>query len=586
MGGTKPWPEVPVGNKDHTDAAVVIIGAGISGMCMAIDLIKRNSLQNFVILEKSSSIGGTWHDNKYPGCCCDVWSMLYSYSFEQNPDWTREYPGQEEILDYLRNVAQKYQLYKHIRFNTSVEQATWDDATNRWKVDVKVTGGKDAEFNPAYSINCDFLVSAVGQLNQPRYPDIEGLEDFKGKIMHSARWDWSYNLEGKNVGVIGNGATAAQIIPEILPSTSSLTIYQRSPNWVIPRLDGPVSALRRAIYRYLPPVRWRIRAGMMDFRESFYDAVTDGSSEFADMLRTTCVDAMKTQIPSGGETGLWDKLTPSYNPGCKRVIISDDYYPAVASPKTTLETSKIARITETGIEMTDGTHHAHDLIVLATGFRTVEFLFPIHVTGTGGCSLADIWSGGASALYGTTVPSLPNFGMFYGPNTNLGHNSIILMIEAQSRYLNTLVSAVLDARNRGAKIGLMPKETRTEAFNDKIQEILKKSSFADPNCGSWYKNAEGRITNNWSGTVVEYQEMLSKVDWEDFETTAGKGVSGGESASRVVFGGGKLETKIGRVREETVVSNTVLALGTLSAVAAGAAWVWRGQLPKRLGLRA
>lgn len=176
-----------------------------TGMCMAIDLIKRNQCHNFIIVEKSSSIGGTWHDNKYPGCCCDVWSMLYSYSFEQNPDWTREYPGQEEILDYLRNVAQKYQLYKYIRFNTSVEAATWDDQKNRWKVDVKVTGGKDAEFNPEYTIETDFLVSAVGQLNQPRYPDIEGLENFKGKIMHSARWDWSYSLEGKKVGIIGNG---------------------------------------------------------------------------------------------------------------------------------------------------------------------------------------------------------------------------------------------------------------------------------------------------------------------------------------------------------------------------------------------
>jgi cation diffusion facilitator CzcD-associated flavoprotein CzcO len=182
-------------------------------MCMAIDLLKRNSLQNFIILEKSSSIGGTWHDNKYPGCCCDVWSMLYSYSFEQNPDWTREYPGQEEILDYLRNVARKYNLYKYIRFNTSVQEAHWDDEKKRWKVDVKVTGGKDAEFNPDYSIESDFLVSAVGQLNQPQYPDIEGLESFKGKIMHSARWDWSHSLEGKKVGIIGNGTSLSSHLP-------------------------------------------------------------------------------------------------------------------------------------------------------------------------------------------------------------------------------------------------------------------------------------------------------------------------------------------------------------------------------------
>jgi hypothetical protein len=235
----------------------------------------------------------------------------------------------------------------------------------------------------------------------------------------------------------------------------------------------------------------------------------------------------------------------------------------------------------------NGTTYDHDTLVLATGFRTVEFLYPIKLTGTNGRSLSDIWSssGGATALYGTTVPSVPNFGMFYGPNTNLGHNSIILMIEAQSRYLNTLVSAVLDARNRDCRIGIMPRLDRTEVFNEKIQDVLRESSFADPKCGSWYKNAEGRITNNWSGTVVQYQHVLSKVDWEDYETTDGRGEQG-ERASKVVFGSGRQETKIGRVREETMVSNTVLALGGLSAVAAGAAWVYRGKLPKRLGLRA
>jgi hypothetical protein len=329
---------------------------------------------------------------------------------------------------------------------------------------------------------------------------------------------------------------------------------------------------------------------MMDFRESFHDAVTSGESEFADIIRTSCVDMMKQHIPNRPQ--LWQKLTPDYNPGCKRVIISDDYYPALANPKTTLETNKIRRITETGIEMEDGTHHEHDLIVLATGFRTIEFLYPIKVTGTKDRSLSAIWSNGASALYGVTVPSLPNFGMFYGPNTNLGHNSIILMIEAQSRYLNALVSAVLDARTRGERIGLMPKKDRTDAFNEVMQEVLMNSSFADPKCGSWYKNKDGKITNNWSGTVVDYQKVLSKVDWEDFETTAAQNREGaraedeGGSASKVVFGSGKQETRVGRVREETMVSNTVLALGTLSAVAAGAAWMYRGnwKMPKRLVL--
>ncbi|KAF2125990.1 cyclohexanone 1,2-monooxygenase [Dothidotthia symphoricarpi CBS 119687] len=580
MGGSMPWPQVPVGNKDHTSAAVVIIGAGISGMCMAIDLIKRNQCHNFIILEKGTSVGGTWHDNKYPGCCCDVASLLYSYSFEQNPDWTRAYPGQEELLEYLQNVANKYKLHKYIRFNTSVSSATWNDTTSRWTVDVNVTGGKAAEFSPAYSIDCDFLISAVGQLNQPRYPEIEGIEDFQGRIMHSARWDWSYDLQGKKVGMIGNGATAAQIAPAIVDVTEKMTVYQRSPNWVIPRGDAPISAFHRALRRYLPPVRWRERSLMMDFRESFHDAVTAPDSAYAELIRSECKRMLGENFPDDAE--LRAKLTPDYNPGCKRVIITDDFYPALASPKTTVETTGIKRITPTGIEMENGTHYEHDIIVLATGFRTVEFLFPIHVTGTQNRSLSDIWSGGATALYGTTVPSLPNFGMFYGPNTNLGHNSIILMIEAQSRYLNTMVGAVLDARNRGAKLGLMPKQSSTDAFNDKIQEILSNSSFGDPKCASWYKNEAGKVTNNWSGTVVEYQEMLSKVNWEDFETT-GEG-EGNVSASKVVFGGGKRETKIGRVTEETTVSTTALVVGMVSATV-GAVLYYRGLLPKRLGLR-
>jgi len=325
----------------------------------------------------------------------------------------------------------------------------------------------------------------------------------------------------------------------------------------------------------------------MDFREAFFSAVTDSTSPFAGQIREWCTAMLKAQIPNKPE--LWDKLTPNYSPGCKRVIITDDYYPAIADSKTTLETSKIRRVTETGVEIEDENgdtkHHEHDMLVLATGFRTVEFLYPMQVTGTNARPLSDIWQDGASALYGTTVPSLPNFGMFYGPNTNLGHNSIVLMIEAQSRYLNTLVSAVLDAKSRGSPIGIMPKESKTSAFNDKIQQVLAKSSFADPNCGSWYKNKDGKITNNWSGTVVEYQKVLSKVDWEDFEIAGDEaGAREGEvrSASKVVFGHGKKETRIGRVKEEIAISNAGLLMGAASVVALGAAWVWRGKLPMRL----
>lgn len=213
MIGDQPWPQVPVGNKDHGQAAVLIIGAGISGLCTAIDLIKRNNCRNFTIVERSAGLGGTWHDNKYPGCCCDVWSTLYSYSFAQNSDWTREYPGQEEILSYLMGVAQEYNLYQHIRFNTTVEEARWDDELLKWRTKVTMpSGSKEAEFNPEYEIKSDFLVSAVGQLNQPQWPKVEGIDSFTGKTMHSARWDWSYDLTNKKIALLGNGMSTRTVV--------------------------------------------------------------------------------------------------------------------------------------------------------------------------------------------------------------------------------------------------------------------------------------------------------------------------------------------------------------------------------------
>ncbi|KAF2400720.1 FAD/NAD(P)-binding domain-containing protein [Trichodelitschia bisporula] len=560
MAGDKPWPQVT--NADYTKAAVVIIGGGVSGICTAIDLIKRNNCRNFIILEKSASFGGTWYDNKYPGCCCDVWSLLYSFSFEQNADWSREYSGQEEILEYLRGVAQKYDLYRHVRFNSEVKACRWDEGSKKWEVHVQVNGGKDAEFSPGYTIESDFLVSAVGQLNYPRYPEIAGLDNFKGKMMHSARWDWSYDLKGKRIGIIGNGATAAQIIPEVVKVASHVTVFQRTPNWVVTRGDAPVSAFWRAAYRYLPPLRWRRRAGMMDFREAWWDIVGRPDSEYSAMAKQMTEAQLLAAFPD--DPAMREKLMPNYDPGCKRIILSDDYIPALARSNCSLETRKIERITEKGIKVEGGDEEEFDLIVLATGFRTVEFMHPIVVTGAGGRSLKDIWQGGARALYGTVVEDMPNFGMLYGPNTNLGHNSIILMIEAQSRYINAMIGAVLAARRRGGSLAVSPRRERVEVFNAELQKDLANSAFADPRCNSWYKTREGRITNNWSSTVVEYQKVLDRVRWvEDYEI-------GGDAEEVVRALKRKKESRLGRVVEESRIPSAglVTAVGVLGTVAA------------------
>ncbi|KAJ5568749.1 FAD-binding monooxygenase ktnD [Penicillium hetheringtonii] len=539
-----------VGNKDYTNATVVIIGAGISGMCMAIDLIKRNKCYNFVILEKSSSVGGTWHDNKYPGCCCDAIHL------NKIRDGAGNIQGKKRSWNISSVLPKKYGLYKHIRFNSTVEEARWDDNESKWKVSVNVSGQKDSEFANSYTLNSDFLISAVGQLNVPREPEIPGLQDFEGKMMHSARWDWSYDLKGKRIAVIGNGATAAQIIPEIAQEASHLTVFQRTPNWVIPRADAPVSALQKALLTYIPPLRWRKRALQMDFRESFHDAIFDGDSDFAQLIRDMCTGMMKAQLPD--QPDLWKTLTPNYSPGCKRVIITDDYYPTLARKNVDLETRRIAKITGNGIEIEGAGVKEYDLIVLATGFKTVDFMYPIQVYGTNGRSLGDIWKQGAKAYYGMTVEDLPNFGMFYGPNTNLGHNSIILMIEAQSRYLNAMVGRVIRARQNGLTLSLKPKPAVLNEYNNRIQKLLRESSFADPNCNSWYKQDDGNITNNWSGTVLDYQQNLSQLRWDDY----------------AVAGSGKdavLKSKpshLGRVREETFFSNSSLLIGTASFVVA------------------
>jgi cation diffusion facilitator CzcD-associated flavoprotein CzcO len=463
---------------------------------------ETTSIQDAVAMVGSLPIGR-------PMLIYAVWSHLYSFSFEQNSHWTREYPGQEEILQYLMGVAHKYELYRYIRFNTSVESARWDDAEKKWKTEVTVQGSKDAEFGDSYTLTSDFLVSAVGQLNVPKLPNIEGVDLFKGKLMHSARWDWSYDLRGKKVAIIGNGATAAQIIPEIVKEVDHLTIHQRTPNWVIPRLDAPIPPWKRSMYKYLPYIRWRKRAEMMDFREAFFDAVWDNKSPTAQFLEGQSKDQLHTQLASRED--LWDKLQPKYSIGCKRVIITDDYFPVFLRDNVKLDTGKIDRITEDGI-VTDGKEEEYDLIICATGFRTVEFMHPIEITGTSGRTLASVWKEGGEALYGVLVESLPNFGMLYGPNTNLGHNSIVLMIEAQSKYINGLIKEILAARTQGGQLVIKPREARVAEFNKEIQRELEKSSFNDPNCGSWYKREDnGKITQNWSGNVIQYQKVSPRM---------------------------------------------------------------------------
>ncbi|KAG5764655.1 hypothetical protein H9Q72_007260 [Fusarium xylarioides] len=557
-----------------TRSNVVIIGAGFSGICMAIKLLEAG-IRDIVIVEKSAGFGGTWKDNIYPGCCCDILSHLYSYSFAQNPHWSRAYPEQKEILSYIQDVAQKYGLYKFVRFSSEVTAAEWNSESHEWNVGINVLAGKEAEFCARYTIKTNFLIAGVGQLNEPFWPKINDQESFQGKIMHSARWDWGYDFIGKRIGIIGNGATAVQIAPEVAKVASHLTIFQRSPNWLMPRFDAEIPRWKRILFDHVPAVLSRVRAEIMNARESYYQAVNHADSSDSSAMTAVCKQHMQTQLPDRPD--LWEKLTPNYPPGCKRVLLSDDYYPTLRLPNVAVETRHIDRMTNTGLVVRDGAQEKtinFDLVIFATGFQAKDFLHGIRVQGVGGQSLHSKWTNGASALYGVMVDDLPNFGMLYGPNTNLGHNSIILMIEAQARYLVPLVTKVLKSRARGRKLCVVPKALRVQEWNKDLQRSLGSSSFADPRCSSWYKTDSGVVTNNWSGTVVEYQELLSKVDWSDYELE-------GDGTDNLPTG----KEHIGRVMEETLFSTWQLVSVTVLGALAAAVSVYhyrRGSLLKHI----
>uniref|UniRef100_A0A8H7N5X1 FAD/NAD(P)-binding domain-containing protein n=1 Tax=Bionectria ochroleuca TaxID=29856 RepID=A0A8H7N5X1_BIOOC len=561
----------PEQHREFTKSSVVIVGGGFSGMCMAIKLLEAGT-RDLIIVEKSTGFGGTWKDNSYPGCCCDVLSTLYSYSFEQNPNWSRRYPAQGEILDYVREVATKYKLYSFVRFCSEVTEATWDKASKEWNVSVRVLSNKEAEACNSYTIQTKFFISGVGQLTQPYWPQIPGQERFHGKIMHAARWDWSYDLKGKRIAIIGNGAAAVQIAPEVAKVASQLTIFQRTPKWVISRLDDEVQEWKRGLLRNVPFLLPKIRALIMDRNEGTYESlIRRGSAESAELTKES-IAFLHSELPDRPD--LWEVLTPKYAPGCKRILITDDYYKTLRLPHVALETRGIGTITEKGIHVgipkpEEGESLGFDLIVFATGFQTQEFLQGIDVRGVDGRSLGDIWEKGARALYGMTVESLPNFGILYGPNTNLGHNSIILMIEAQARYLLTIVKEVLKSAQRGQGLAITPRPERLREWNANLQKELDKTTFADPLCSSWYKNKDGHITNNWSGTVVDYQKLLSKLDWSDFDLEEDDSGSSSLPSGAVA---------IGRVVEESLVGPQAMIGGiSVGALAALSYLVYRNR---------
>lgn len=466
--------------------SVAIIGTGFGGLAAAIEL-KRRGHDDIVILEKASDVGGVWRENTYPGAACDVPSPFYSYSFEPNPKWPHRFSRQPAILQYIHDVVDRYDLRRHIRFGTEVTAATYDEATCRWTVQVS-TGEP---------LVVDVLVSAVGQLSRPAYPDIPGADTFAGPAFHSALWDHGVDLAGKRVAVIGTGASAIQFVPMIQPEVAHLTLFQRTAPYILPRPDRKFSDRHHRVFTRVPSTQLVERGSWYGLMEALTIAWVY-ARPLASVVRA--VSRQHTRRQTKSRPGLFEKVWPDYPIGCKRVLFSDNYLPALAQPNVDVTTEKITGITPTGVVTSDGVTHEVDVIIWGTGFKATEFLAPMEITGAGGRELHREWAGGAHAYFGMTVPGFPNLVVMYGPNTNTGGGSIIYFLEVQAKYLGEYVDHLAST---GAALDVRPEVE--QAFDERVQARLNSSVWSS--CTSWYRQADGRITTNWPSLGIEYRNQ-------------------------------------------------------------------------------
>jgi cation diffusion facilitator CzcD-associated flavoprotein CzcO len=482
----------------HTnlDYQVAIVGTGFGGLCVAIGL-KRAGMNSFVMLEKGDDVGGTWRDNQYPGCACDVRSHLYSFSFAPNPNWSRMYSPQPEIWQYLRHVTDKFLLRPFIRFKTAMTSARYQEESGTWLI----------ETDHGAAIRVRSLVSAMGALSRPAVPDIPGLANFTGSVFHSQQWDHNVDLTGKRVAIIGTGASAIQIVPQIAAKVKQLHLFQRTPPWIIPRMDRVISRFEHKLFRWLPFTQrlyrhfiyWRMEIRVLGFTFK------------PDLLKATEELALKHMHSQITDPQLRARLTPDYRLGCKRVLVADDYFPALTRQNVALITDTIREITAKGIATKGGAKQEVDVIILATGFHVADKYFDVPIVGSGGVDIAQAWSARAEAYLGATTPGFPNFFMITGPNTGLGHTSMIFMIESQVNYIVGAIQYL--QREAMQSLSLRPEVSRR--FNDGIQGLLQKSVWGT-GCRSWYLDRNGQNTTLWPGYTFKFRKLTRKFDSENY----------------------------------------------------------------------
>ncbi|MCX6468723.1 MAG: NAD(P)/FAD-dependent oxidoreductase [Corynebacteriales bacterium] len=494
-----PRPAKSPKSNEPISTKVVIIGSGFSGLGMAVQL-RRKGINDFLILEKAESVGGTWRDNTYPGCACDVPSLMYSYSFESRGSWSKVWSSQPEIEKYLQDVSDKRGVTQKIHFGQKLVSGYWSEAESRWHVLTEAGQEYVAQY----------VVSGVGALHIPNFPDIPGIDKFAGQTFHSAQWDHSVELTGKRVAVLGTGASAIQFLPFVQKEAGELTVFQRSPAWVLPRRNFAVPAAVRTVLSKVPLTRriarWSVYWGA--------ESLAFGLNGHSNMMRPIEKIAEWNIKRSISDPALREKLTPSYRIGCKRILGSNDYYPALAAPNTTVVTDRIAEVTEDSIVTSDGKSYPVDVIIYATGFHVTDGFDSLALKGARGEDLPSHWrETGINTHLGITTEGFPNLFFLLGPNTGLGHNSVVFMIEQQIKYILKVIDAV-DTKN-AQRINVL--STVQSKFNDDIQHKLANGVWTNGGCTSWYLDSLGVNRTVWPGFTWQYWRATKDFEPAEYE---------------------------------------------------------------------
>jgi cation diffusion facilitator CzcD-associated flavoprotein CzcO len=470
---------------------ISVVGTGFSGLGMAIRL-RQEGEEDFVLLERAGDVGGTWRENTYPGCRCDVPSHLYSFSFAPNPNWSSTFSPQSEILDYLKDCAEGYGVMRHIRFDTELESASWDEDEQLWQIETS-----------RGALTADILIAAQGPLSDPSLPEVPGIDSFEGTTFHSAEWDHEHDLSGERVAVVGTGASAIQFVPEIQPTVGKLHVFQRTAPWVIPHRNRPMKRWERALYRLFPPAQLAMRAGIYWARELFVFQFRHRS--IRTLLERIPLRHLHHQIE---DPELRKKLTPDYRMGCKRILPTDEWYPALAKANVEVVTEGITEVRPHSVVAADGTEREVDTIIFGTGFHVTDVPIADRVRGRDGRTLAEVWQGSMQAYKGTTVAGYPNLFFLVGPNTGLGHTSIVFMIESQIAYV---LDALRTMRRRGARTVEVREDAQT-AYNAELNRMTEDTVWVTGGCTSYYIDRNGHNSALWPTYTWPFRRRLREFD--------------------------------------------------------------------------